>query len=60
METFKSENPFSKINPFQQDNKNKDNKDNTLNKLIEIIKDKDLKTLLEYQILIDKKLKEFK
>jgi len=53
METFKSNNPFLKVDPF---------KDKEINKLInivqEMIKNKNIQELIEIQILINKRLKE--
>lgn len=59
METFKSENPFFKIDPFKY---NKEKKDKNIEKLMNIfqniIKHKNIKELLEIQILLNKRLKE--
>ena len=53
METFKSNNPFLKVDPF----KNKE-KDKLINIFSEIIKEKNMKELLEIQNILNKRLKE--
>lgn len=61
MKTFKSENPFLKIDPFE-DKKKKIKEGENIEKLMNIfqhvIKNKNMHELLEIQILINKRLKE--
>lgn len=56
METFKSENPFLKIDPFYNEKK----MDNLINIVKELIKNKNIKELIYIQELLNKRLNEFK
>lgn len=60
METFKSNNPFLKVDPFKYNKEKKERKN--IEKLMDIfqdvIKNKNMHELMDIQILINKRLKE--
>ena len=55
METFKSENPFLKIDPFYNEKM-----ENLINIVKELIKNKNIKKLIYIQELLNKRLNELK
>ena len=60
MKTFKSNNnPFLKVDPFKY-NKDKENIEKLMNIFKNVIKNKNLKELMDIQILLNKRLKKLK
>lgn len=57
MKTFKSENPFLKVDPFKE-KKDKENIEKLMNIFKNEIKHKNIKELMDIQILLNKRLKE--